>query len=121
MASGRREDDTTVGEIYRRLVDMDERYEKKLDRIEEQVRLTNGRTTTLEANYDNLKSEIRSFRDLHPQTPPALPSVPVTTAEGESLSIKVSPKMWMAIVSAMSALWLLAQWAARWIEKLGPP
>lgn len=107
----RRADDTTIGEVYRRLVDMDERYDTKLTRIEEQVRITNGRTTRLEERVELLKDQVR-----HPITPPALPSVPVTTNDGESLSIKISPKMWAAIVSGGAVLWVAAQWAAEWLK-----
>lgn len=112
----RREDDKTIGEVYRRLVDMDERTEKKLDRIEEQVRMTNGRTTRLEANYAYLNSEIAHLR----QPPPTPPSLPVTTADGESLSIKasISPKMWAGIVSGAAAIYVLVQMFAKWfLEK----
>lgn len=118
--TGRREDDKTVGEIYRRLVDMDERYEKKLDRIEEQVRLTNGRTTTLEANYENIKTEIaRLMRQfLHLKT---VPAVPVTTPDGESLSIKISKKMFALIASVVAALLIFAPIIADWLkERLAP-
>ena len=108
-AMARREDDRTIGEVYRHLVDMDQRTEKKLDRIEEQVRLTNGRTTRLEERVELLRSQ-------HPITPSSLP---VVTPEGESLSIKVSPKMWAAIVSGGAVLWVAAQWAADWLKKLG--
>ncbi len=93
-------DEVTTGEIFRRLCDMDERYEKKLDRIEQQVRTTNGRTTTLEANFENLKSEVRSMKG--PVTPPSLPSFPVTTNDGESITVKVSNKVWTGICAAVA-------------------
>lgn len=113
------QDDKTIGEVYRRLVDMDERYETKLDRIEEQVRKTNGRTTTLEANYEHIRSEIRSIR--RPHTPASLPAIPVATPDGESLSIKISKKMFALIASVIAALLIFAPIVAEWLKKqVGP-
>lgn len=108
------QDNPMTGEIYRRLVDMDERYEKKLDRIEEQVRMTNGRTTKLEVHVENLQSSVRSLRHHqqvhdHPATPPALPAGP----SGESLSIKVSPNMWKALAAIGGGVIALLLEAAR--------
>lgn len=111
MAQHQREDDKTIGEVYRRLVDMDERYEKKLDGIDQQVRLTNGRTTKLEANYDNLHSAVRRLQD-HP----AAMVAPADT--GESLLVKISPKMWVAMAAAGGMLFpKLIVWLSAWLDR----
>lgn len=113
--SGRRDEDrdVTIWEVYRRLVDMD----AKLDAIDKQVRITNGRTTTLEAQMLDVKQDIR---DIKPPTtqPPAGPSVPIMTPEGESLSIKVSPKMWVLIASAFGSMTVFAPMVAEWFKQL---
>ena len=49
----------TLGEVHRLLMSMDERHSSKLDAIEQQARLTNGRTSKLEARVDG------HDRDLH--------------------------------------------------------
>lgn len=113
MAQHQREDDKTIGEVYRRLVDMDERYERTLDRIETQVRTTNGRTTTLEANFANLKSAVGNLQ-AHMPTPTALPVVDA----GESISVKISPKIWVALAAAGGMLLpKLIMWLNAWLER----
>jgi len=107
-------DEVTVGEVYRRLVDMDD----KLDRIETQVRTTNGRTTKLEALVDELRGSVRRLwakRSDVPHTPPSSPPVEA----GESISVKISPAMWRALAAAGGALaallWpKLTAWMATW-------
>ncbi|MDP2319555.1 MAG: hypothetical protein Q8O42_09495 [Acidobacteriota bacterium] len=112
-------DEVTVGEVYRRLVDMDERYETKLDRIEAQVRTTNGRTTTLEANAKHVASSLRAIWSRingTPHTPTSLPSA----EPGESFGVKISPGMWKALAAAGGALATLAlPRVAEWLQKLG--
>jgi hypothetical protein len=111
--SGRRDDDqgVTIWEVYRRLCDMD----AKLDAIDKQVRITNGRTTTLEAQMSDVKQDIR---DIKPPASPSNPSVPIMTPEGESLSIKVSPKMWVLIASAFGSMTVFAPMIAEWFKKM---
>lgn len=95
--------------LYLLLKDMDERHEKKLDQIETQVRLTNGRTTKLEERVDGIKSELRTLKHHHavPPTPPALPAV----EQGESFSVKISAKLWVAIAAAGGMLFpALIKW-----------
>jgi hypothetical protein len=97
VGNRRSEDRVTIGEVYRRLVDMDERYEKKLDRIETQVHETNSRTTTLEGKVRHLERF---------DAAPAL--------EGESVSVKLSPKVWTAIAGAVGMLLaMFIEWAKR--------
>lgn len=114
--SGRREDDAaiTLGEVYRRLVDIDERWDSKLNAIDQQVRITNGRTTTLEAEMKAVKADVQRLTPPF-QTPPSLP---IMTNEGESLSVKISPKMWLTIAAAGSATWLALWQFAKWVENL---
>lgn len=116
------QDEVTVGEVYRRLVDMDERYEAKLDRIEAQVRTTNGRTTKLETLVEGLRGSVRALwarlNDVPhpPPTPPALPAI----EPGESFSVKISPAMWKALAAAGGAIGALAlPRVAEWLGKLG--
>lgn len=106
-------DDKTIGEVYRLVEGLKEDHGKKLDDIDTQVRLTNGRTTKLEVHVETLKSEVRSLKHHHqytaPPTPPAL--LPAPIADGESLSIKVSPKMWRVLAGAGGALFvMLVEW-----------
>ena len=107
------DDKVTTGEIYRRLCDMDERYEKKLDRIETQVRTTNGRTTVLETKMTDYGREIGRLNSA------VFPRHPVTEQpSGESVSIRISPKVWAAIAAGGGVLFMMAvetlkQWMAR--------
>lgn len=114
---GRRESDTavTLGEVYRRLVDIDERWDGKLDAIDRQVRITNGRTTTLEAEMKAVKADVQR---LTPPLTPQVLSTPVMTQEGESISVKVSPKMWAAFIVAAPAAWYALTSFGKWIEQL---
>lgn len=104
-------DDVTTGEIFRRLVDMDERYEKKLDRIEDQVRQTNGRTTTLEESVRRSDVELKRLNSaVFPRptpgavTPPTLPAVD----GNEGFSVKATPRVWKALYAGGGALLLAA-------------
>lgn len=119
--AGRREDDpttVTVYEVYRKLVDMDERYEAKLNGIDKQVRITNGRTTTLEAEMRGVKEDVRDIRLGVMPVPSTPPSLPVMTQEGESISVKVSPKMWAAFLVAAPVAWYALISFGKWIEQL---
>ena len=85
-------DDVTIGEVFRRLCDMDERYEKKLDQIDQQVRLTNGRTTKLEERVEGIMRRFRS-------------------GAGESFAVTISPKIWAAIAAGGGMLFaMLVDW-----------
>lgn len=119
--SGRREDDqsVTLGEVYRLVKDLKEEHGSKLDAIDSQVRITNGRTTKLEAHVEVLNREVR---DLKPQPPLTPPGLPVMTPEGESLSIKISPKMWAAIAGLGAALVVFLPALQKWLDRiLGNP
>jgi hypothetical protein len=54
--------EVTTGELYRRLCDMDERHGATLADISTQVRLTNGRTTRLEAHVEGHDRELRDLK-----------------------------------------------------------
>jgi hypothetical protein len=62
-------EDVTIGEVYRRLVDMGDDVKE----IKAQVKLTNGRTTKLESRVEQHDTEIHALR--HPD-PPVVPPVP---------------------------------------------
>ena len=118
IVTGRRSDDTqvTLGEVFRLVQALKEEHGDKLDSIETQVRITNGRTTKLEAHVEVLNREMRDLK-IPLMTPPALP---VVTPEGESLSVsaKVSPKMWAAIAGFGTALMVFLPTLREWLEKL---
>jgi hypothetical protein len=100
-------DDVSNGEIYRRLCDMDERYEARLARIEDQVRTTNGRTTTLEVKVSVVESILRALR--HRKTDGDV---------GESFSIKFSPKLWTALAAGLGILFaMVVEWVKDRIAK----
>jgi hypothetical protein len=115
--SGRREDDhsVTLGEVFRLITALKEEHGNKLDAIEHQVRITNGRTTTLEGKMERVILDVRDLKNPPPQSNP---SVPIMTPEGESLSIKVSPKMWVLIASAFGSMTVFAPMIAEWFKKL---
>jgi len=55
-------DDVTVGEVFRRLIDMDERHSAQLTSIESQARLTNGRVARSETRLDWHDGELRELK-----------------------------------------------------------
>lgn len=102
------DDKVTTGEIYRRLCDMDDRYEKKLDQIEVEVRTTNSRTTTLEAIVKD------HGRDLGRLTSAVFPRPHAPADDGESLTVKISPKLWVALAAAGGMLFpVLVEWVGK--------
>jgi hypothetical protein len=109
--TGRRSDDdgVTIGEVYRLVEALKDDHGQKLESIDQQVRITNGRTTRLEGKMDILWG----LKDAAASTPPSLP---VVTPEGESLSIKISKKMFALIVSVVTGLLVFVPILARWIE-----
>ncbi len=67
-----------------------------------------------EERVDGIKSELRTLRSHHaPHTPPSLPSV----EPGESLSVKISPKLWVALAAA-GGMWFPA--LIKWLGTLLP-
>jgi len=105
-----RDDDKTIGEVFRLIESLKDDHGKKLDDIEKQVRITNGRTTKLETQVEGLMRAASI-----PVTPPSLP---IMTPEGESLSIKISPKMWALIASAFMGMSMFGPILADWLKKL---
>jgi hypothetical protein len=104
----------TTGEIYRRLCDMDERYEKKLNSIDLQVRMTNGRTTRLEEKVLGINRDIRGMKQAHPSGT----SIPVATPDGESIQVRISSRMWVGICGAVAfASPLIFDWLKNWLQK----
>lgn len=100
------DDKVTTGEIYRRLCDMDDRYEKKLDRIEDQVRTTNGRTTALETTVRDHGRELGRLNSaVFPRVTASATAAPADA--GESVSLKLSPKVWTALAAAGGVLFAM--------------
>jgi hypothetical protein len=97
-------DEMTIGEISRSLARLEESQSKqtvKLDEIKEQTVKTNGYVGRHEVRLAGLDREVRDLKRAHPQTPNHLPSTPVATNEGESIQIKVSNKVWVAICTGV--------------------
>ena len=65
-------DEVTLGEIARRLDDIDHRHGAQLADIQTQVRLTNGRTTRLEARVDGHDRELKDLSPAGDKTPAEL-------------------------------------------------
>jgi hypothetical protein len=112
--SGRRDDDqsVTLGELFRLIIALKEEHGKKLDQIDLQVRITNGRTTKLEEQMLAVKQDVRELK------PPNPPGVPVVTPEGESLRIHMSKAVWAGIVALVSSLAIFAPIVAEWFKKM---
>ena len=102
----RREDSVTLGEVYRLVLDLKEDQGEKLDAIDKQVRLTNGRTTRLEEQMQQVNRDLREVRQR-----------PAQAFDGESFSIKVSKKMWLLIASVVGSMPVFAPIVADWIKK----
>lgn len=100
-------DEMTIGEISRSLARLEKSQGEqtiKLDVIKEQTLKTNGFVARHEERLKVLES-----KESTPKT--------VVVPEGESLSIKISPKMWAGIVGGVSALSIAAPKIGEWIEK----
>lgn len=102
------EDDhkVTLGEVYRLVCNLKDEQGDKLDAIEHQVRIANGRTTRLETQMELLNRE----RDVK--------VLPVVVPTGESLSIQVSAKMWAGIMALVSSLAVFGPMLGEWIKAL---
>lgn len=61
--------DVTLGELYRRLCDIDERHSAQLGDIMDQAKLTNGRTTRLETRVEGHDRELRDLKRQHATAP----------------------------------------------------
>jgi hypothetical protein len=104
-------DDVTLGEIYRRLLDIDERHGDQLAQVIEQQKIANGRTTRLEARSDGHDRELRDIR-LTPRPvdgPPVAVAIPPEIAELLSLARSAKGVLWVgrtgwAIAGALGPL-----------------
>lgn len=116
-------DEMQLGEIGRALERLEEgqrAHGDKLDEIKEQTLKTNGAIGRHEVRLNVLDREMRDLkRERHAApTPPALPSIPVSTNEGESIQIKISNKIWVAIVAAVMAVWpMIVDWIQEWWKR----
>lgn len=106
-------DEVTIGEVFRLVKSVKEEHGEKLDAIDQQVRLTNGRTTTLEAHVSVLNREVRELQSR--PTPQHL--TPPDSGESFSVSGKVSAKMWALIASAVAGLSIFSPIVAEWLKK----
>jgi hypothetical protein len=97
----------TIDEVFRLVQSLKHDHGATLDAIEKQVRITNGRTTHLEMQVALINRE----REVSQRTPVVLP-------EGESFTLRVTPKMWAAIASVFTGLSVFGPMLAEWIKKL---
>jgi hypothetical protein len=97
----------TIDEVFRLVQSLKLDHGVKLDEIERQVRITNGRTTELERQFAVFKRE----SEIVQRTPVVIP-------EGESFTLRVTPKMWAAIASVFTGLSVFGPMLAEWIKKL---
>jgi hypothetical protein len=95
----------TIDEVFRLIQTVKQEHGAKLDAIDSQVRLTNGRTTRLEMQVAVLNRESEQDQ----RTPPQ---------EGESFTLRVTPKMWALIASVFTGLSVFGPMLAEWIKKL---
>jgi hypothetical protein len=108
----------TIGEIGRRLAAMEatqrERHEEngaRLDRIDDKLAQINGRVGRGE---ERLNAHDRELRDVKRDRQAVIGD----RREGESLTVRITPKMWAALAAAWSGLMLLAQMLGPLVTKL---
>ncbi|HYC00453.1 MAG TPA: hypothetical protein VEC57_15050 [Candidatus Limnocylindrales bacterium] len=104
-------DDVTIGEIHRRLVDIDERHSHQLNEIATQVRITNGRTTRLEERVTGHDHELKNLKrvDVPAPLPPELRELIDLARDARGVA-RFGKAMWAiggAIVPIV--IWLLSQ------------
>jgi hypothetical protein len=103
-------DDVTIGEVYRKLTDIDERHSAQLKSIDDQARLTNGRMTRAEARLDGHDVE---FKDLKQARRPASHELKRSTDRSDAitLNIPINAKTIMALLAAAITI-AMAGWKA---------
>ncbi len=115
-------DEMNSGEISRVLARLERgqaAHGAKLDEIREQTMKTNGYVGRHEERLTMLDRDVRDLKLAAPPPPP--PSLPIMTPEGESLSIKISPKMWALIASAFMGMSMFGPILAEWLKRLVTP
>jgi hypothetical protein len=87
-------DDVTLGEVFRRLIDIDKRHGDQLDEIVQQAKITNGRTARLEGRVDGHDRELRDLK-LSPSSPPVAVAIHPEMAELLSLARSAKGVLWV--------------------------
>jgi hypothetical protein len=103
--------------LYRLLRDMKEEHGEVLNEIREETRRTNGRVSKLEERTEGHARELGRLNSAVFTRPRSHAAATSTTAlEGESLSIKFSPKLWTVLAAAGGVLFsMLIEFFRRWM------
>lgn len=102
--------------LYRLLEKMDREHGEDLKEIRRQTTATNGRLIKLETRVDRGDQELKRLNSAVFKRPD--PTDTSAAKVGESLSIRMSPKIWTALAAAGGVLFAMAvetlkNWLAR--------
>ncbi len=86
-------DDVTLGEVFRRLIDIDKRHGDQLDEIVQQAKITNGRTARLEGRVDGHDRELRDLK-LAP-SPSVAVAIPAEITELLAIARSAKGVLWV--------------------------
>lgn len=107
--------------LYRLLKDMKDEHGHVLEDIRDETRKTNGRVSKLEERTEGQGRELGRLNSAvfpRPTGSSSPATLPVVTPEGESLSIRISPKMWALIAAVVSGLSIFGPIVADWVKHL---
>lgn len=105
--------------LYRLLERMDREHGDDLKEIRKQTTETNSRVVKLETRADRSDQELKRINSaVFPRSQSVQPSAAVVAPEGESLSVKFSPKLWTVLAAGGGVLFsMLIQWLKQKMEQ----